>query len=140
MSLEDQLDLADIVNNRSETKSDVKFHYLSRCTYTNTIIHDFRYADVELHAEFPKAPPLPNPDASFGGVGDTTKGYSMAPIRAIAYEEEPMHAGGPPMMMFFRFEEKHLYSTSFLRNFVGTLEDDREIVAADRESLLSELQ
>ena len=96
--------------------------------------------DAELHAEFPRAPPLPNSDASFRGVDDTRKGYSIAPIRAIAYENEPIHNGGPPLKLCFRFEEKHLYSSSFLRNYVDTLEDDEEMEAANRASFLDELK
>ena len=64
----------------------------------------------------------------------------MAPIRAIAFEEDPLDEGQPPLMPCFRFEEKHLYSSNFLRNFVASLEDDNEIDSADRTSLLNELK
>ena len=64
----------------------------------------------------------------------------MAPIRAIAYEEEPMEDGGLPLMLCFTVEEKHLYPTSFLRNFVATLEEDEDMDAAYMTLLLNELK
>ena len=64
----------------------------------------------------------------------------MAPIRAIAYEEDAAQEGQPPLMLCFRFEEKHLYSSNFLRNFVVSLEDDEDMEATDMTSMLNELK
>ena len=43
-------------------------------------------------------------------------------------------------MMCFRLEEKHLYPSEFLQNFITTLEEDDDMEAANKDSLLSELR
>ena len=43
-------------------------------------------------------------------------------------------------MLCFRLEEKHLYPSDFLQNFVISIEEDEDMDAADKESLLSELR
>ena len=93
MNSVDLLNLASIIRHRAETTSAVKFNYLSLREFINSIIHDFGYVDAELHFEFREAPPLPNPDVSFDGIGHTSKGYSMSSIRAIAYEEDAVDEG-----------------------------------------------
>ena len=64
----------------------------------------------------------------------------MALIRAITYEEDPIEYGQPLLMLCFRYEEKHLYPSTFLRNFVASLEDDEEMDATNKTSLLNELK
>ena len=54
MSSADLLDLASMVKHRSETKSEVRFHYLSHREFINAIVHDFGYADAKLHAKLPE--------------------------------------------------------------------------------------
>ena len=106
----------------------------------NAIIFDFGYEDAELHPHFPTAPHLQAPNTSFEGIGDISRCYSLEPIRALAYEEEQSEEGTSPIMLCFRLEEKHLYPSDFLQNFVMTLEEDEDMDAADKESLLSELR
>ena len=43
-------------------------------------------------------------------------------------------------MLCFRLEEKHLYPSEFLQNFINILEEDDDMEAADKDSLLSELR
>ena len=136
----DVLDLTSIVHHISETKLEVKCHYLSLRVFINSIVHDFGYVDVELYSQFSGAPHLPNENVTFEGVGDISKGYSMTPIRALAYEEDQPEEGKSTLLLCFRLEEKHLYSSNFLRNIVATLEDDDKMDAADRTSLLNELK
>ena len=140
MSSADVLDLAYICRHRAETKLEVKFHHLALWEIINAVVHDFGYVDAELHSEFPAAPPLPEADESFEGIGDISKSYSMEPIRALAYEEDQPEEGKSPQLLCFRFEEKHLYPSGFLQNFVTLLEDDEDMDAADKDSLLSELK
>ena len=64
----------------------------------------------------------------------------MEPIRALAYEEDQPEEGKSPQLLCFRLEEKHLYLSEFLENFISTLEDDDVMDAADKDSLLSELK
>ncbi|KAL4583073.1 hypothetical protein LXL04_007637 [Taraxacum kok-saghyz] len=116
-----------------------EIHYLVLRDIINAIIFDFGYEDAELHPHFPTAPPLQAPNTSFEGIGDISRCYSLEPIRALAYEEEQSEEGMSPQMLCFRLEEKHLYPSDFLQNFVTSLEEDEDMDAADKESLLSEL-
>ena len=121
MSSADLLDLAYILRHRSETKLEVKFHHLSLREFINSIVHDFGWVDVELHPLFQVALPLPEADVTFEGVGDISKGYSMEPIRALAYEEDQPEKAKSPELLCFRLEEKHVYPTNLLCNFVALL-------------------
>ena len=132
MSSADFLAVASILRHRSETRSEAKFPYLALWESINSIIHDFGYVDVELHAQFPGAPPLQKENETFDDAGDISKGYSMAPLIALAYEEESLEEGKSPSMLCFRFEDKHIYSSIFLKIFVAALEDDEDMDATDR--------
>ena len=105
------LDLAYICRHRSETKLEVKYHHLALREFISSIIHDFGYEDADLHSEFINtAPPLQEPNTYLDGVGDISRGYSTAPVRAMIFEEEP-EEGRSPSLLCFRLEEKHLYPT-----------------------------
>ena len=140
MSSADVLDLAYICRHRAETNLEVKFHHLALREFINAVIHDFGYGDAELHSEFPTAPPLPETDESFEGIGDISRGYTLEPIRALAYGKDQPEEGKSPQLLCFRLEEKHLYPSGFLQIFVTFLEDDEDMDAADKDSLLSELK
>ena len=140
MNSADLLDLASICHHRAETKLEMKYHHLALRDIISAIVHDFGYEDAELHSLFKSAPPLPEPNTSFEGIGDISRSYSLEPIRALAYEEDQAEEGKSPQLHCFRLEEKHHYPSAFLQNFVATLEEDEDMEAADRESLLSELR
>ena len=140
MNSVDLLDLARICQQRAETKLDIKFHYLALRRVIIDIIYDFGYEGAELHSEFPTAPPLKAPNTTFEGVGDMSTSYSLEPIRALAYEEELSEEGKSTQLLCFRLEEKHLYPSDFLQNFVLTIEEDEDMDTAAKESLLSELR
>ena len=140
MSSTDVLDLAYICRHRAETKLEVKFHHLALRDFINGVVHDFGYVDAELHSAFRVAPSLPDADESFDGIPDISKGYSLEPIRAIAYEEESPEEGKSPKQLCFRLEDKHFYPSNFLQNFVIMLEEDEDMNTADRDSLLNELK
>ena len=88
MNSVDLLDRARICQIRSETKLDIKFHFLAIRRVIIDIIYDFGFEDAELHSKFKTAPPLPVPNTSFEGVGDMSNGYSLEPIRSLANEDD----------------------------------------------------
>ena len=140
MNSADILDLAYICRHRAETKLEIKYHHLALRDIINAIMHDSGYEDAELHSEFKFAPPLQEPDTSFEGIGDISMGYTLEPIRALSYGEDQLEEVQSPQLLCFRLEEKHLYPSIFLQNFINMLEEDEVMEAVDKDSLLSELK
>ncbi|KAL4583107.1 hypothetical protein LXL04_007671 [Taraxacum kok-saghyz] len=139
MNSADLITLAYICHHRAETKLEIKFHYLALRDIINAIIYDFGFEDAELYSDFKDAPPPQEPNTSLEGLGDTSKGYTTAPIRAMLFEGEA-EKGSSPIMLCFRLEEKHLYQTDLLRSFTQSIEDDEHMDADVKVSFTNELK
>ena len=139
MNSADLLTLAYICRHRAETRLEIKHHYLPLRDIINAIIHDFGFEDAVLYSEFNDAPPPQEPNTSLEGMGDISRGYSTAPIRAMLFEVEP-DEGSSPTMLCFRLVEKHLYPTDLLRSFTQSMEDDEDMDVDVKVSFVNELK
>ena len=70
MNSYDLLQLGQLVKHYSETKSAVRFHFLSIQEHLSYLIHEFGHMDLDLSPRFPHAPPIQQPNQTIQGLGD----------------------------------------------------------------------
>ncbi|KAL4588561.1 hypothetical protein LXL04_001453 [Taraxacum kok-saghyz] len=138
MNSYDVLQLGQLVKHSSETKSAVRFHYLSIQEHLSYLIHEFGHMDLDLSPRFPHAPTIQQPNQTIQGLGDIECGLHLSPIRAVVYKDTT--TAGVRKKIIFQLEEKHLYSTRYLTALLKKLEEQVDGPINIRKRIIDELK
>ena len=138
MNSYDLLQLGQLVKHYSETKSAVRFHFLSIQEHLSYLIHEFGHMDLDLSPRFPHAPPIQEPNQTIQGLGDIECGLHLSPIRAVVYKDTT--SLGVRKKIIFQLEEKHLYSTRYLTALLNKLEEQVDGPINIRKRIVDELR